>query len=105
MPVKQLPPYAIDPFTAADEEIKAWNDVEKAAAGGNMGPVNEHHFMTNAAAYELQRSVKALGIILMRVERVSIDTNTSLKAMTKALDENTAELRKNPPQRRRAPRG
>jgi hypothetical protein len=105
VPTKQPPSYSIDPFTAADHEERAWNAVESAASPDHARPRDPHAIMSESTAFEYQRSVKALGIILMRVERVNIEMTTAIKSMTKALEENTAELKKNPPQRRRSPRG
>jgi len=79
--------------------------VESAASPEHVRPRDPNAIMSESTAFEYQRSVKALGIILMRVERVNVDMTVAIRSMTKALEENTAELKRNPPQRRRAPRG
>ena len=97
MPTK--PPPLLDPFQAADDEIRAWSSIENAASPEHARPLTDpHQFMRESTAFEFQRSVKALGIILMRVERAIVGLKT-------VVEENTAELKKHPAmQRRKAPR-
>jgi hypothetical protein len=98
MPTKPLP-LVVDPFQAADDEIRDLNSTENAASPEHSRPpVDPFQLMRESTAFEFQRSIRALGIILMRVERAVIGLKT-------VVEENTAELKKHPTmQRRKAPR-
>jgi hypothetical protein len=74
----------LDPFEAADAEIKAWGGVESAASPEHARPPHSP-FMTDSAAYELQRSIKALGIVLMRTERTISTLGAHVTKLTTAV--------------------
>jgi hypothetical protein len=100
VPTKHPPIHEIDPFKASADEESAWNAMESAIGPEATRPRDPNAIMSESTAFEYQRSVRALGCILMRVERVNVEMTTAIRGMTKALEENTAELKKHPSQRR-----
>jgi hypothetical protein len=86
-----------DPFEITDSEAKAWSDTVSAVSSSNPN-VASFTGASDHAAYEIQRSVRALGIILMRVERVAVALDKNVTKLTAAMIDLTSSMK---PRRRK----
>lgn len=88
--VRDMPykPDLTDPFVAAEAEIKAFSDAEAAVSPSHAEPPSYNPFMTGLDAANLRTSVRALGSILIRFERLVSEMMLTWHDQTKAILEN-----------------
>lgn len=81
-------PDLTDPFVAAESELRELDAAEAAVSPDHAEPPSYNPFMTGLDAANLRTSIRALGAILIRFERLTSKIMTTWHEQTNAIHEN-----------------